>query len=141
MQASQPALARLAAFSGLRNLPVTIFSTNLHCRRPRARCLSWTSLAIYSCTCVMSQKPVVYRHWANCPRPRLVNLERCGSPGGAGPGGGHGGAEVRAGHGAQLCCCFLRRDGDSRLAAARPRAVNATRSSSALPARPPAGTW
>ncbi|KAI5194358.1 Regulator Of G-Protein Signaling 14 [Manis pentadactyla] len=32
-------------------------------------------------------------------------------------------------------------DGGSRLAAARPRAVNATRPSAALPARPPAGTW
>lgn len=58
------------------------------------------------------------------------------------PGGaGRAGAGARAGRGAQLCCCFLHRDGGSRPAAARPRAVNATRPSAALRARPPAGTW
>lgn len=88
---------------------------------------------------VRSGGPAGLRRWACCPRPRRTarSSRALPGPGGAGPGGGR----ARAGRGAQLCCCSLRRDGGSRLAAARPRAVNATRPSAALPARPPAGTW
>lgn len=63
--------ARLGAFSGLRILPVTISSTNLHCRRPSppGRCFSPTWLAVYSCTCVMSENPVVYQTLGKLPPP------------------------------------------------------------------------